>query len=233
MRYFLVLLLINCFEPVFSQNTGLFFPRNFEGSYSKGIRSFDGKPGPNYWQNRSDYKIQVKLDPKAKEVEGYQEATYYNNSPDSLKMIRVKLQHDLYKKGGQRADDLNPKDITNGVKISRLEINGASIPESKQRRHDCYLDIRLTSPLAPKSSLKLTTAWEFNMPEDKAATRECVCAAGTFFIPYFYPEIAVYDDLHGWADAPYNGLQEFYHDFSNYPRRSPRPTTRCSRSAGS
>ncbi len=26
----------------------------------------------------------------------------------------------------------------------------------------------------------------------------------------------MYDDLHGWASAPYNGLQEFYHDFSNY-----------------
>ena len=54
------------------------------------------------------------------------------------------------------------------------------------------------------------------MPSAKNATRECVCDPGTFFIPYFYPEIAVYDDLHGWASAPYTGLQEFYHDFSNY-----------------
>jgi Peptidase family M1 domain len=208
----------------FCQNTELFFPRNFEASYTKGIRSADGKPGPNYWQNRSDYKIQVELDPKEHEVEGFQETTYYNNSPDSLKMIRVKLQHDLYKKGGQRAADVDPKDLTDGVEINKLEINGVPVPKGKQRRHDSFLDIRLAAPLAPNASLKMTVAWEFTMPQDPGATRECVCAPGTYFIPYFYPEIAVYDDLHGWADAPYNGLQEFYHDFSNYDVRITLPS---------
>lgn len=216
MRYLIVLLFFATVSPVCAQNTDLFLPRNFEASYNKGIRSSDGNPGPNYWQNRSDYKIQVELNPKKNEVKGIQETTYYNNSPDSLKMIRVKLQHDLYKKGGQRADDVDPKDITDGVEINKLEINGSAVPNAKQRRHDSFLDIRLASPLAPKASLKMTVSWQFKMPKDPGATRECVCADGTYFIPYFYPEIAVYDDLHGWADAPYNGLQEFYHDFSNY-----------------
>jgi len=216
MRYSFIFLFFNCLSPVFSQNTTLFFPRNFEASYEQGVRTLDGKPGLNYWQNRSDYSIQVELDTKTKKVKGSQEATYFNNSPDSLKMIRIKLQHDLYRKGGQRANDVDPNDINDGVKISTLEVNGTSVPIAKQRRHDCFLDILLASPLPPHDSLRLTTAWEFKMPENKHATRECVCSPGTFFIPYFYPEIAVYDDLHGWADAPYNGLQEFYHDFSNY-----------------
>ncbi len=210
------MLLATVTATALAQNTELFFPRNFEASYNKGIRAKDGKPGPNYWQNSSDYKIAVALDPKEHEVEGFQETTYHNNSPDTLKMIRVKLQHDLYKKGGQRADDIDPKDLTDGVEINKLEINGVAVAKDKQRRHDSFLDIRLPAPLAPKSSLKMTVAWEFTMPKDPGATRECVCAPGTYFIPYFYPQIAVYDDLHGWADAPYNGLQEFYHDFSNY-----------------
>ncbi len=223
MRYVTVLLFFLTLSQVSSQNTDLFFPRNFEASYNKGIRSQDGKPGPNYWQNRSNYKIQVELNPKENEVEGYQETTYYNNSPDSLKMIRVKLQHDLYRKGGQRADDVDPKDLTDGVEINKLEINGIAVPKAKQRRHDSFLDIRLASPLPPRSTLNMTVSWEFKMPKDPGATRECVCADGTYFIPYFYPEIAVYDDLHGWADAPYNGLQEFYHDFSNYDVRITLP----------
>lgn len=216
MRIILIALFFSCLYTVTGQNTNLFFPKNFERSYDRGIRSKDGKPGPNYWQNRADYKIQVELDPKEKEVEGFQVATYYNNSPDSLKMIRIKLQHDLYRKGGQREDDMDPKDVTNGVEIKRLEINGVAVTDLQQRRHDCYLDISLNKALAPKASLQLTAAWEFTMPSNEAAPRECVCTPGTFFIPYFYPEIAVYDDLHGWADAPYNGLQEFYHDFSNF-----------------
>ncbi len=199
-----------------AQNTTLPFPRNFEKSYEKGLRSWDGAPGVQYWQNRSDYKINIELDPKEGELEGSQEVTYFNNSPDSLKIIRLKLQHDLYRKGGQRSDDIDPKDVTNGVEIKQLLVNGIPIDKDAQRRHDTFLDLKLKTQLAPHTSLKLFVTWEFTMPKDKKATRECVCDATTFFIPYFYPEIAVYDDLHGWASAPYNGLQEFYHDFSNY-----------------
>jgi hypothetical protein len=204
------------FGNLSAQNTTLPFPRNFENSYEKGLRNWDGTPGPQYWQNRSEYKINVELDPKEREVEGTQEVTYFNNSPDSLKIIRLKLQHDLYRKGGQRADDVNPKDITDGVEIKGLTVNGAAVEKDAQNRHDCFLDIKLKNPMAPKSKLQLSVSWEFTMPSDENATRECVCDPTTFFIPYFYPEIAVYDDLHGWASAPYNGLQEFYHDFSNY-----------------
>ncbi len=215
-QYILGLILISGFFQAAAQKTTLPFPRNFEKSYEKGIRNWDGTAGSNYWQNRSDYRINVSLNPKKKLVSGDEEVTYFNNSPDTLKMIRLKLQHDLYKKGGQRAEDLPVEDITDGVKISGLQIDGAAVATQAQRRQNTFLDIRLAKPLAPKSSLKLNIAWEFTMPADENATRECICDPSTYFIPYFYPEIAVYDDLHGWASAPYNGLQEFYHDFSNY-----------------
>lgn len=208
--------LILLIGKIAAQNTTLPFPRNFEISYEKGLRNWDGTPGPQYWQNRSEYKINVELDPKEREVEGTQEVTYFNNSPDSLKIIRLKLQHDLYRKGGQREEDVNPKDITDGVEINGLSVNGMAVDKDDQNRHDCFLDIKLKTPMAPKSKLQLSVSWEFTMPSDENATRECVCDPTTFFVPYFYPEIAVYDDLHGWASAPYNGLQEFYHDFSNY-----------------
>lgn len=37
-----------------------------------------------------------------------------------------------------------------------------------------------------------------------------------FFVPYWYPQIAVYDDLQGWANVPDNGQYEFYHEFADY-----------------
>jgi hypothetical protein len=199
-----------------AQKTTLPFPRNFERSYDNGLRNWDGMPGSNYWQNSSNYLINVALNPKKKLITGDEKVTYHNNSPDTLKMIRVKLLHDLYKKGGLRSDDVPVEDITDGVKIFGLRINGAGVSASAQRRHNTFLDIRLAQPLPPKSSLQMEISWEFTMPSSENATRECVCDPTTFFVPYFYPEIAVYDDLHGWASTPYNGLQEFYHDFSNY-----------------
>lgn len=202
-----------------AQNTTLPFPRNFEKSYNDGLRSWDGTPGPHYWQNRSDYKIEVVLHPKKQKIEGSESVTYFNESPDSLRIIRLKLLHDLYRKGGQRFDDVDPQDITDGVKIKQLAIDGTEVNAHSLSRHETYLDIHLKTALAPHSTLRLNVAWEFKIPAAKDATRECVCDPSTFFVPYFYPEIAVYDDLHGWADAPYNGLQEFYHDFSNYDVR--------------
>lgn len=195
---------------------GLYMPQNLEESYTKGIRTLQGVPGPHYWQNRADYKIQVDVDPKEHEVEVLSEATYFNNSPDSLRKIRVKVLHDFYKKGGQRNEEVAPGDINNGVEIKQIEINGASVSQKKTDRENCYLDIPLSAALAPGASLHVKICWEFKMPTDIKATRECVCTPGSLFIPYFYPEIAVYDDLHGWAATPYNGLQEFYHDFSNF-----------------
>lgn len=39
---------------------------------------------------------------------------------------------------------------------------------------------------------------------------------GAYFIAYFFPRIAVYDDIDGWNKYPYLGLQEFYNDFCHF-----------------
>ena len=35
----------------------------------------------------------------------------------------------------------------------------------------------------------------------------------SYFIAYFFPRIAVYDDIDGWNDFFYSGRAEFYNDF--------------------
>lgn len=209
--------LFSFFPSAFSQ-TSLFFPRNLQKSYEKGTRSWDGKPGPNYWQNRANYVISATLDPKTRRLSGEETVTYFNNSPDSLKQIRFKLQHDRYRKGGQRAYDVTPTDVSDeGVRIEAINYNGANVEEKKRHRSSTFLDIELKSnPLAPKSTATMTLRWSYTLPAGEDAARECVCDSSTFFVPYWYPQIAVYDDLRGWADAPYTGLYEFYNGFADY-----------------
>jgi Peptidase family M1 domain len=199
-----------------SAQSRLYLHKNLEKAYINGTRSLDGMPGHNYWQNHSDYNIQVALNPKKKLITGKEQITYFNNSPDSLKYIRFKLAHDMYRKGGLRAEDVLASDITDGVMMSDVKINNIPLAADKQSRHDTYYDLTLSSPLPPKTSVQISLAWSHTMPAAPDATRECVCDATSFFVSYFYPQIAVYDDTHGWARAPYNGLQEFYHDFANY-----------------
>lgn len=213
----LAVLLPGFVPAVFSQTT-LFFPRNYQKPYEKGTRSWDGKPGPNYWQNHPVYTISASLEPKTRRLSGEETITYVNNSLDTLKLFRFKLQHDRYRKGAQRVNDLTPSDVSDeGVRIEALTYNGADVDDKKRRRFSTFLDIDLKeTPLPPKGTATLTVKWSYTLPAGEDAARECVCDSTTFFVPYWYPQVAVYDDLRGWADAPYTGLYEFYHEFADY-----------------
>jgi hypothetical protein len=39
---------------------------------------------------------------------------------------------------------------------------------------------------------------------------------GDYFIAYWYPQVAVYDDVYGWDLIQYSGVAEFYNDFNNF-----------------
>ena len=198
--------------------TSLFVPRNYLESYQRGTRSWDGKPGPNYWQNKSAYTITASIEPKTRRLSGEETITYFNNSPDTLKIVRFKLQHDRYKKGVQRAFEVAASDVTDeGTRIESITYNGKTIELSAQNRSNTFLDVSLkNTPVLPKSSATFTVRWSYTLPGAKGSARECVCDSSTFFVPYWYPQIAVYDDLNGWASHPYTGQQEFYHDFADY-----------------
>lgn len=206
--------------------TSLFVPRNFQKPYEKGTRSWDGKPGPNYWQNRAKYVIKANLDPKTRRLTGEETITYVNNSPDSLQLIRLKLQHDRYRKGAQRSGDVAPTDVSDeGTRIEALTYNGQAVDEKGRRRYSTFLDVDLKKmPLLPGDTAVLTVKWAYTLPANEDAAREYARDSSVFFVPYWYPQIAVYDDLNGWASHPYTGLQEFYHEFADYDVTITMPT---------
>jgi len=100
----------------------LFIQRNIQSAYEKGTRSPDGKPGSEYWQNSADYKIDVEVDPSIYLLNGIEEVTYYNNSPDSLKRILLRLYPNIFKKGSARDYALSPDAVTDGVSITKSSL---------------------------------------------------------------------------------------------------------------
>ncbi len=107
---------------VFAQES-LYIPRNIQKAYENGTRSKDGMPGKNYWQNSSDYKIQVKIEPKDKMLEGKESITYHNNSPDTLKHLVIRLYQNLNKIGEARDFNMDTSSITNGDIIKSISVN--------------------------------------------------------------------------------------------------------------
>src|SRR5215470_2042903 len=70
----------------------LFYPQS-----GNDYRSASGEPGPKYWQNRADYKINCTLDTALHRVSGDVEITYTNNSPNSLRFLWLQVDQNIYR----------------------------------------------------------------------------------------------------------------------------------------
>src|SRR5215203_3616978 len=77
------------------------FDPNFYPQTGNDYRSASGAPGPKYWQNRADYKINCTLDTGLHKITGDVEITYTNNSPDNLKFLWLQLDQNIYKENSR------------------------------------------------------------------------------------------------------------------------------------
>ena len=216
-RFASLLLTFAWLLPASAQDTELFIPAEIRQAYEADTRSYDGKPGPDYWHNTADYTIEVTLDPKNKKLTGNEEVVYYNNSPNELSVLVVRLYYDVYKQGNPRAAPVNPADITEGVELSRLVINGTEYDLSDRRqvnRANTNLYIQLQEPLPAGEQLTMEADWVQYLPLTNRRTG--VYDETTFFVAYWYPQIAVYDDVFGWDDLDYNLRTEFYNNLANF-----------------
>ena len=201
----------------FSQNDN-YIPLNIKPAYEKGTRSLDGKPGLNYWQNRSEYNIKVSLDPRTKLLQGSENIVYYNNSPDSLSQIVVRLYHNISKPNAKRDFFLNENAINDGIKLKKIFVRDSEIKiddKSLINITGTNLTLRLIDKLGPKSKINLSFEWELEMPAVQSI-RYGSYDSTSMFVAYWYPQISVYDDVDGWDRLDYAGTLEMYNDFNDY-----------------
>ena len=62
------------------------------------FRTASGAPGPAYYQQQADYKIDVTLDDKNAKLSGEEIITYTNNSPDNLEFLWLQLDQNVRSK---------------------------------------------------------------------------------------------------------------------------------------
>ncbi|MEO5942513.1 MAG: M1 family metallopeptidase [Ferruginibacter sp.] len=189
-------------------------PTNIHDAINKGTRSISGLPGKNYWQNKADYDIKINFDPATRLLTGTEEITYLNNSPDTLKQIVFKLYPNLYKKGSQRLMSINAADISDGVSITEMKIDNEEHDVSTLRTDGTNMSARI-KPAMPGQQLHFFIKFSYTLNKT-SHIRTGEVDDGSYFIAYFFPRIAVYDDIDGWNMNPYLGIQEFYNDFCNF-----------------
>ena len=184
-------------------------------------RSANGLPGPDYWQNRADYQLRVTLDPVAKTIAGTATITYTNNSPDTLDVLWLQIDQNLYKPGsrGGMARGGAAGGHTDGMTLDAV---GVAVGTGKAVSvtplvSDTRAQLRLPTALAPHAKAVVTIRYHYTIPgEWGGRTSWGRSRDGEIYdIAQWYPRMAVYDDVRGWDTAPYLA-QEFYLEYGDF-----------------
>ncbi|HVB02134.1 MAG TPA: hypothetical protein VNE41_00305 [Chitinophagaceae bacterium] len=202
------------FSGIAARSQSLYMPRNVRQAFLNGTRSADGFPGKNYWQNRARYDIHVTALPPDRKISGSEQITYFNQSPDTLKTLVFKLIQNIHIPGAIRFGDADSDYFNNGVHVDSFLINGKREKWVTNPGHFTWQEIRLTDPLIPGDSIHLYFRWHYRI--SLKSGREGMIDSTTYYLAYFYPRVAVYDDYYGWDRMNFTGEQEFYNDFNDY-----------------
>ena len=211
-----LLLSLFIFEISMAQSS-LFMPDNINKAYQNGSRSLDGKPGGKYFQNTTDYNIEVDFDPQSRLLTGSETINFTNNSPDSLRSIVFNLYGNLYKKGAARRVTIDTGHAGEGFVLNKLIFNDETIDlkSTAVSVDGPNLTVKLAQAIRSGTSVKFTIDWQFVFPAN-TNIREGRYFETNYFIAYWFPRIAVYDDINGWSKHVYSGEQEFYNEYGNF-----------------
>jgi hypothetical protein len=213
-KSWLVALLAVPLFPTTPATNGLYMPRNFKNAIKNGTRSLDGKPGPNYWENHGTYSIAMTVNPPDRHVRGTETISYANNSPDTLSSLVFKLFINIHKPGAPREGGAGAAYLNPGVSIDAFNVNGKRARWGSDVGTFTWKRVRLPAPLMPHDTVQLSLDWHYEISLE--AGREGMLDSTTYYLAYFYPRVAVYDDYNGWDTMNFTDQQEFYSDFNNY-----------------
>ena len=180
-------------------------------------RSASGMPGPDYWQQRADYKIAAALDTAAQRVSGTVTISYTNNSPDTLRFVWLQADQNLYR-AASKGSAINPPDSRWGVRgfeggydLQDVTVDGKA---ATPKVDDTMMRLDLATPLAPRGgTTTIAMRFSFRVPEHGS---DRMGRDGSLYeIAQWYPRMAVYDDVRGWNTDPYLGQGEFYLEYGD------------------
>lgn len=197
------------------------------------ISSFSFAQNAPYWQQKADYKMDVKMDVKSFTYKGTQEIIYTNNSPDTLKKVYFHLFNNAFQPGSEMDARLQsisdpdkrmvktfktPEKTTYESRISKLtptEIGFLKIINFKQdgqsaitKTTGTILEVFLKNPILPNQKSTFTMDFDGQVPVQIRRSGRNSTEGIALSMAQWYPKMAEYD-FEGWHPDPYIG-REFY-----------------------
>jgi hypothetical protein len=202
---------------------GLYMPRDVQQAYTKGTRSPDGRPGPNYWQNHAEHRIRISVSPPSRRVQGEQEIVYTNHSPEPLDRLIFRLYANAHQAEAIRDRPVDAKFLNDGITVEDFRIDGTAVPWNDPAnalaawnfRGSTVHAMKLATPIPPKRSVRIRMRWHYDLVADKG-WKEGAIDETSYFLAYFFPRITNYSDYNGWDLSPFTMGREFNNDFADF-----------------
>lgn len=201
------------------------------------FRTASGAPGPAYYQQQADYKMDIELDDKNTRINGVETITYYNNSPDNLEYLWLQLDQNQKAPDSpsglvqsQKMDPAYPPDNFSRNYLQAQPERGFNIEYVKDAKgrpmpytiNQTMMRIDLAQPLKHGENISFSIKWWYNINnyrvEGGRSGYEHFDKDGNnlYVIAQFYPRMAVYNDVEGWQNMQFWGAGEFALPFGNY-----------------
>lgn len=199
-------------------------------------RSASGAPGPNYYQQRADYEMDITLDDANHHIYGYETITYTNNSPDVLDYLWVQLDQNMRAKdsktpmieGGGVAPFMQPagfageymkEPFDGGFNIKKvLDSKGNPL---KYMINQTMMRVEMPTSLAPGKKFEFDIEWDYKINNHvegrgRSGYEQFPDGHRAYVIAQFYPRMCVYNDVEGWQNSQFWGRDEFALPFGTF-----------------
>ena len=211
-------------------------------AHAAGTRDSTGRPGRDYWQLRTDYTINARLDTATSTISGRETIVVHNTSDSAMTSIVMRLDPNIFRSKVPRGSSI-PAETTEGMLITRLIVNGepvdlaatggrggrggagAAAPRQTtvSGLQQTTARITLASPVAAGATATIDLDWHFRVPGGPGqGHRMTMRWADTLYqLTQWYPRVAKFDDLRaaGWDTETYLGPSEFYNNFGRFDVR--------------
>ncbi|AFL79993.1 hypothetical protein Aeqsu_0481 [Aequorivita sublithincola DSM 14238] len=238
---FLVSVSVSAQEETTKRDPGHYNTNRFKQLYEEFstpnmFRTASGAPGPSYYQQQADYKMDIELDDTNKKITGNETITYSNNSPDPLEYLWVQLDQNKRAKDSKspliEPSNIAPADMAGsfaqnymdagfdgGFKI--MEVKDANGSPLKHTINQTMMRVDMPKTLKPGEKFVFSIKWWYNINDhvvDRARSGYETFEDGNrgYVIAQFYPRMAVYNDVEGWQNSQFWGRDEFALPFGNF-----------------
>ncbi len=212
-------------------NRSMFRPLDWPDPTS--LRNAAGSPGPSYWQQQVDYRIDARLDTVEHKIYGSEHITYTNNSPDRLRYLWVQLDQNVrsiehsrsYKTQGALPEQLSARarrflgraPFDGGNNVTRVQVvDAGQLADTRYIINGSEMRVDLLQPLESGGVVEFEIDWDYRIPDNGRGAKERVDDGWLYEMAQWFPRLSVYDDVNGWQTDQFLGSGEFYLEFGNY-----------------